>query len=252
MLEETSTVSTPTSEPITQAEQNEPDEPRHDEQVADTPFVETDYVSVKQAHLLYAAANVSRSERAITRYCGNGTLECQHTFSQYGRDKLLITLRSVKAHIQELTHLKAIDPDQSRLVETVLEQSRPFENGLERSGTVPTVLDASQQDALSEAERQEYETRIDKLKKENEDLVYKNRDLEITNRVKDNVLKKAEGQLTTMNTRLMRFNRAVGELATILRLKAPEHDTSQVIAYLDAPDDKDANLVDDVHQNPTM
>jgi hypothetical protein len=33
----------------------------------------------------------------------------------------------------------------------------------------------------------------------------------------------------------MKFNRAVGELATILRLKAPEEDTSRIIAYLDAP-----------------
>ena len=33
----------------------------------------------------------------------------------------------------------------------------------------------------------------------------------------------------------MKFNRAVGELATMLRLKAPEEDTSRIIAYLDAP-----------------
>jgi hypothetical protein len=66
--------------------------------------------------------------------------------------------------------------------------------------------------------------------------------------VKDSVLKKAEQQLTGARGQLMRFNRAVGELATILRLKAPEHDTSHIIAYLDEPVDesnrKDENSVD--------
>jgi hypothetical protein len=51
--------------------------------------------------------------------------------------------------------------------------------------------------------------------------------------------------LAGARNQLMRFNRAVGELATILRLKAPEDDTSRIIAYLDAP----AQATDQEHEN---
>ena len=92
------------------------------------------------------------------------------------------------------------------------------------------------------------EGRVGELEREKEELILKNRDLEITNRVKDSVIKTGERQLGVTRTQLMRFNRAVGELATILRLKAPEHDTSHIIAYIDAPTDetsqKDENSID--------
>ena len=94
----------------------------------------------------------------------------------------------------------------------------------------------------------ELTSRVGELAQENEELKRKNRDLEITNIVKDRVIEKNEGLLATTHSQLMRFNRAVGQLAERLRLKAPEQDTSQIIAYLDAPaqpaDLEHENLVD--------
>ena len=81
----------------------------------------------------------------------------------------------------------------------------------------------------------ELNSRVGDLERENEELNTKNRDLEITNRVKDALLTRNESMLGTVRSELMKFNRAVGQLATILRLKAPEEDTSGIIAYLDAP-----------------
>jgi hypothetical protein len=78
------------------------------------------------------------------------------------------------------------------------------------------------------------------LESENKQLIAQNRDLEITNRVKDalltdkeNVLEATRNQLSTFGSQIMRFNRAVGELKQMLRLKAPDEDTSQIIGYLD-------------------
>ena len=95
---------------------------------------------------------------------------------------------------------------------------------------------------------EELNSRVGELEREKEELISKNRDLEITNRVKDALLTRNEGMLTTLHGQVMKFNRAVGELATILRLKAPEEDTSRIIAYLDAPtpatDSERENFVD--------
>ena len=73
----------------------------------------------------------------------------------------------------------------------------------------------------------------------------KNRDLEITNIVKDRVIEKNEGVIATAHSQLMRFNRAVGTLTERLRLTAPKEDTSQILAYLDAP----TETTDREHEN---
>jgi hypothetical protein len=105
-----------------------------------------------------------------------------------------------------------------------------------------TPVDATRHDTTSydtprgeNKKMEDLRSRVGELERENEELKIKNLDLEITNRVKNRLLTQNESMLNAARSQLMKFNRAVGELATILRLKAPEEDTSRIIAYLDAP-----------------
>jgi hypothetical protein len=194
---------------------------RHDENVAQYKL------SVEEASHIFENAGIPRSPRTVIRYCSQKHLDCIK-IDTLRNEKYLVSETSVRARIEELKQVMSLSHD----------STRP-----DMSGHVESYPDTSRHDAsspdMSRNENNEYaeqlKSRVGELERENEELKNKNRDLEITNRVKDNVLKEAKQQIGAARTQLMRFNRAVGELATILRLKAPEHDTSQIIAYIDAP-----------------
>jgi hypothetical protein len=194
---------------------------RHDENVAQFKL------SVEEASHIFENAGIPRSPRTVIRYCSLKHLDCIK-IDTLRNEKYLVSETSVRARIEELKQVMSLSHD----------LTRP-----DMSGHVESYPDTSRHDAsspdMSRNDNNEYaeqlKSRVGELEHENEELKNKNRDLEITNRVKDNVLKEAKQQIGAARTQLMRFNRAVGELATILRLKAPEHDTSQIIAYIDAP-----------------
>jgi hypothetical protein len=195
---------------------------RHDDTVSQYTL------TVEEASQTFKNAGIPRSPRTIIRYCSLKHLNCIKVDTERN-EKYLVSPPSVSARIEELQQVMAAShvaprPDITRRVE-----SYP-----DTSGNDSTRPDMSRNDDQAKQLAQ-LESRVGELGRENEELKYINRDLEITNRVKDTVLKKAEQQLNGARGQLMRFNRAVGELATILRLKAPEHDTSQIIAYLDEP-----------------
>jgi hypothetical protein len=181
-------------------------------------------LSVEEASQAFRKAGIPRSPRTVIRYCSLKHLDCIKVDTDRN-EKYLVSPASVQARIEELQQVMATShvaqiPDSTRLNET-----QPDVSGINQ--TIPQTINNEYTKQL--------ESRVGELERENEELKYQNRDLEITNRVKDNVIKTGERQLGTARTQLMRFNRAVGELATILRLKAPEHDTSDIIAYIDAP-----------------
>jgi hypothetical protein len=185
-------------------------------------------LSVEEASQIFEHAGVPRSPRTVIRYCSLKHLDCIK-IDTLRNEKYLVSESSVRARIEELQQVMAAShvasrPDMTGHVESFPDTSRHDE----------TRRDMTSNDDYTKKLAQ-LEGRVGELERENEDLKFKNRDLEITNRVKDNVIKTGERQLGSARTQLMRFNRAVGELATILRLKAPEHDTSQIIAYIDAP-----------------
>jgi hypothetical protein len=207
---------------------------RHDENVAQYAL------SVEEASQLFENAGVPRSPRTVIRYCSLKHLDCIK-IDTLRNEKYLVSEASVRARIEELKQVMSLSHD----------STRP-----DMSGHVESYPDTSRHDEtrpdMTRNNNDEYakqlESRVGELERGNEELKYKNRDLEITNRVKDNVIKEGKQQLGSARTQLMRFNRAIGELATVLRLKAPEHDTSQIIAYIDAPTDetnpKNENFVD--------
>ena len=217
--------------PLTEP-QPQQDVSRHDNNVSQYTL------SVEEASQLFQNAGIPRSPRTVIRYCSNKHLDCIKVDTERN-EKYLVSSPSVRARIEELEQVMSAShvtprPDATRHDETYPDTSRHSE----------TSPDMTRHDEYAK----KLESRVGELESEIEELQNKNRDLEITNRVKDSVLKEAKQQLGSTRTQLMRFNRAVGELATILRLKAPEHDTSQIIAYIDAPTDepnrKDENSVD--------
>jgi hypothetical protein len=143
-----------------------------------------------------------------------------------------VTPKSVQVRIAELQQIASAGHNPTRLDMTSHDGTR---------------RDTSRHDAPNDETKKldDLNNRVGELERENEELKTKNRDLEITNRVKDALLTRNEGILTTLQGQVMKFNRAVGELATILRLKAPEEDTSRIIAYLDAP----TQTTDQEHEN---
>jgi hypothetical protein len=194
-------------------------------------------LSVEEASQLFQNAGIPRSPRTVIRYCSNKHLDCIKVDTERN-EKYLVSPASVQARIEELQQVLATShvpqsSDSTRLNETQRDVSG---NNQTRPQTI------------NDDYTKQLESRVGELERENEELKYQNRDLEITNRVKDTVLTEAKKQLGGARNQLMRFNRAVGELATVLRLKAPEHDTSQIIAYIDTPVDesnpKDENFVD--------
>jgi hypothetical protein len=197
-------------------------------------------LTVEEASQAFIHAGISRSPRTVIRYCSLQHLDCIKVDTERN-EKYLVSPASVKARIEELQQVMAAShvapsPDITRH-----DESRP-----DMSGYNETRPDMTRNN--NDEYAKQLESRVGDLERENEELKYKNRDLEITNRVKDNVIKEGKQQLGAARTHLMRFNRAVGELATILRLKAPEHNTSHIIAYIDATTDeanpKDENFVD--------
>jgi hypothetical protein len=189
----------------------------------------SDYsLTVEEASQTFKNAGIPRSPRTVIRYCSNKHLDCIKVDTERN-EKYLVSPSSVSARIEELQQVMAASH-----VAPSPDVTRHDESYPDMSGNNETRPDMSRNDDHAK-KLEQLESRVGDLERENEELKYKNRDLEITNRVKDSVLKKAEQQLNGARNQLMRFNRAVGELATILRLKAPEHDTSQIIAYLDDP-----------------
>jgi hypothetical protein len=185
-------------------------------------------LTVEEASQTFINAGIPRSPRTVIRYCSNKHLDCIKVDTERN-EKYLVSPASVSARIEELQQVMASSHVAPRPDVTRHDESYP-----DMSGNNETRPDMSSNNDYTKKLAQ-LEGRVGELEHENEELKYKNRDLEITNRVKDNVIKEGKQQLGTARTQLMRFNRAVGELATILRLKAPEHDTSQIIAYIDAP-----------------
>jgi hypothetical protein len=215
---------------------NPPPEPITPEQ--DTAGQERDLsqysLTVEAASDLFIKAGVPRSPRSVIRFCSNSALDCIKVDTERNM-KYLVTPVSVQVRIAELQQIASAGRDSTRLDMTRHDESRH---------------DTTRHDAPSDENKKvsELTSRVGELERQNEELVAKNRDLEITNRVKDALLTRNEGMLATLQGQVMKFNRAVGELATILRLKAPEEDTSRIIAYLDAPsqatDHERENLVD--------
>jgi hypothetical protein len=227
-----------------QPDANQPPEPpsqhdlsRHDDTVSQYTL------TVEEASQAFKNAGIPRSPRTVIRYCSLKHLDCIKVDTERN-EKYLVSPSSVSARIEELQQVMAASH-----VAPSPDITRHYATYPDMSGNDTTRPDMSRNDDRAK-QLAHLESRVGDLERENEELKYKNRDLEITNRVKDSVLKKAEQQLNGARNQLMRFNRAVGELATILRLKAPEHDTSQIITYLDAPTDapdpKNENFVDGI------
>jgi hypothetical protein len=194
-------------------------------------------LSVEDASALFIQAGVPRSPRTVIRYCANKHLDCVKVDTERN-EKYLVSETSVRSRIDELRQIMVTSHVAPRPVISGYGESRP---------------DVSRPDETYGEKVQELEKEVATLKTERDRLELEKRDLEITNRVKDSILKKAEGELGWARDRLMRFNRAVGELTTILRLKAPEHDTGGIIHYLDAADEgarrQDENFVDGYNRN---
>jgi hypothetical protein len=194
---------------------------RHDDTVSQYTL------TVEEASQTFINAGIPRSPRTVIRYCSLKHLDCIKVDTERN-EKYLVSPSSVQARIEELQQVMAASHVAPRPDITRHDESR-----LDMPGNNETRPDISRNS--NDEYAKQLESRVGELERGNEELKYKNRDLEITNRVKDNVIKTGERQLGSARTQLMRFNPAVGELATILRLKAPEHDTSQIIAYIDAP-----------------
>jgi hypothetical protein len=182
-------------------------------------------LTAEAATELFRQAGVPRALRSVIRYCSNQTLDCIKVDTERNL-KYLVTPESVDARIVELKQIAAIGHDALRR---------------DTAGHSETI-DAPWQDATSHGalrgenkKIEELENRVGELARENEQQKNKIRDLEFLHEVKDQVLKKNESTLEKARREINRFNRAVGELATMLRLKAPKEDTSQIIASLDAP-----------------
>jgi hypothetical protein len=196
-------------------------------------------LTVEETSQLFINAGIPRSPRTVIRYCSNKHLDCMK-IDTLRNEKYLVSPSSLEARIKELKQVIG-----SSHVQTSLDTSR-------HDATYPDMSRHDETDPEETKRNDEYtstlERRVGELEQQNEELTYKNRDLEITNRVKDMAIKKAESEIKESRGRLMRFNRAIGELATMLRLKAPDQDTSQIIAYIDAPIDESAgqpeNFVD--------
>jgi hypothetical protein len=195
-------------------------------------------LTVEEAADLFVQGGVPRSLRTVIRYCGNGALDCIKVDTERN-PKYLVAPDSIHTRIDELKQIMSYGHDVSRL-----DMSRH-----------DTPVDETRHDTTSydtprgeNKKMEDLTSRVGELERENEELKTKNRDLEITNRVKNHLLMQNESKLGAARSQLMRFNRAIGELATILRLKAPDEDTSRIIAYLDDPnratDREDENLVD--------
>jgi hypothetical protein len=215
-----------------------PKPPPHEDMSRHDDTVSQYTLTVEEASQAFKNAGLPRSPRTVIRYCSLKHLDCIKVDTERN-EKYLVSPSSVHARIEELQQVMAASHVAPRPDITRRDESYP-----NMSGYNETRPDMARN--VDNEYAKQLESRVGELERENEELKYKNRDLEITNRVKDNVIKEGKQQLGSARTQLMRFSRAVGELATILRLKAPEHDTSQIIAYIDAPTDepnqKDENL----------
>lgn len=192
-------------------------------------------LTVEDASHLFYQAGVPRSVRTVIRYCTNNTLDCIKVDTERNL-KYLVSQESVNARITELQQITDFRHNASRLDMT--RHDAPTDEPRHDTTSHNATGDENKKIEV-------LNSRVGELEREKEELIVKNRDLEITNRVKDALLTRNESMLGTARSQLMKFNRAVGELATILRLKAPEADTSQIIAYLDAP----TQATDPEHEN---
>jgi Mg2+ and Co2+ transporter CorA len=176
-------------------------------------------LSVEQASSRFIEAGVPRSPRTIIRYCVQNHLDCVKVDTERN-EKYLVAEKSVETRIAELKQI-------------VMSSHVELEQDITRHDE--SYQDKSRQDTTSNEFKYEMQEKIDELELKLDKIKDEKRDLEIATRVKDHVLKKAEIELGDTREQLMRFNRAIGELVTVLRLKAPEHDTSSIVRYLDAP-----------------
>ena len=182
-------------------------------------------LTVEAASDLFIQAGVPRSPRSVIRFCSNSALDCIKVDTERNM-KYLVSPKSVQVRIAELQQIASVGHDSTRLDMSSHDEPR---------------RDMSGHDATPDENKKlvDLQSRVGELEQENEELKREKRDLEITNRVKDAVLAKNEGVLSALQGQVMKFNRAVGEFATILRLKAPDQatyqDTTRILAYLDAP-----------------
>jgi hypothetical protein len=213
-----------------------PSQPQESTPKQDEPRQERDKsrysLTAEAASELFIQAGVPRALRTIIRYCSNGTLDCIKVDTERNL-KYLVAPDSVHTRIAELRQIVSLGhdaprQDTSRHGETIGEPRQDMASHDAPRGVTEKM------EALT--------SRVGELEQEKKDLMAQNRDLEISNRVKDalltekeSVLEAARNQLSEFGSRIMRFNRVVGKLETMLRLKAPEEDTAQIVAYLDEP-----------------
>lgn len=206
--------SSPTIDPTPQQ-----DEPRQERDLSRYSL------TAEEASELFIHAGVPRSLRTVIRYCSNKTLDCTKVDTERSL-KYLVAKESVDNRIVELQQIAALGYGTPHLEATrhgeTIDEPRPA---------------MASHDATPDADQKIHELtgRVGELERENERLEREKMNLEITNRVKDAVIKKNESLLETAHSQLMRFNRAVGTLTERLRLTAPKEDTSQILAYLDTP-----------------
>src|SRR5687768_899056 len=165
-----------------QHDDNQPPEPppqhdlsRHDDTVSQYTL------TVEEASQAFKNAGIPRSPRTVIRYCSLKHLDCIKVDTERN-EKYLVSASSVSARIEELQQVMAASHVAPRPDITRHDESYP-----DMSGKDTTRPDMSRNDDHTK-QLEQLESRVGELERENEELKYKNRDLEITNRVKDNVI----------------------------------------------------------------
>jgi hypothetical protein len=187
-------------------------------------------LTVEAASALFSKADVPRSKRTVQRYCELGHLDCLKVETMRS-EKYLVSEESVQNRIKELQQLVATG--QSETMHDMSSHDASLHDTA-RSDAPERVT--TRHDAITDVEHVQLQQKIDELEEENTRLRADNSHLEITNKFKDMYITHVTRTLAEKDKRIGRFERVIGKLETILRLKAPNEETASIIAYIDAPD----------------
>jgi hypothetical protein len=166
---------------------------------------------------MFEEARLPRSQRSIERYCVPGRLDA---FFDTIAKQYWITKTSVVSFIDKLKKDDSFDDSPSNtpprqpddIGESSPSVSAPLADSVGQMSATTSDNDGQKSAAQKDDSGEAKDVDIRELKDELENMERKMRNLEMTDQVKDAMLKKTEAQFLTFLEHLTKSNRKVGEL----------------------------------------
>jgi hypothetical protein len=216
-------------------------------------------LGIDSAVIHFRQADVPRSKRTIERYCVSGELDCIKVKTSLNTDRWVINEDSMIDRINQFKQVIAMERamsvhntpghDEPRHSATynsmsgynATERDMPHHVSHTNSQSSPPHTPTPPQNETKEhdeAQGREDRQRIEELQKELDDVKQKYQEALVRSEAHRIIEHEYTKQISKLQRQISKFSRVIGEVSTLLRLKAPDEDHERINALIDRAEEE--------------